>query len=329
MMKNLTVKEAHERLDILQDPKARLEKEQQARRAYENAFRDYSIYGIVTNALRKEPESGGGFLVPDQLETHIVDTLNEENVLRKLCKVIQTTKDMKFPLVLSHGKAGWIPEGEAVPVADEVFGGLVLSAYKMATSEVLSSEQLEDSFINFDAAIGDTLAARIADLEELSFLTGDGGSKPLGLLSQADVGATTEAANTVGIDDVMELVGSVKSGYQKNAVLLMNEATLYTLLRIRTAYGRSIWQLDPKKALPDKLFKYPIVISNAMPNIASGSKPIAFGDFSRVLIGDRGRHHVKRLNEVRAKTDQVEFILTKRVDIKLMDKEALRTLQVA
>ncbi|MDO4549538.1 MAG: phage major capsid protein, partial [Clostridia bacterium] len=88
---------------------------------------------------------------------------------------------------------------------------------------------------------------------------------------------------------------------------------------------------EPEKHthITDQLFGYPILISNAMPNPESGNKAIAFGDFNCFWIGDRGHHHLKRLNELKATTDQVEFVLTKRVDAKLVTPEAIKTLQIA
>lgn len=327
--KMLTANEARERLEMLKDPHARLEDQMREARAYKAAFNDYWMRGIVRDTLKKETGSAGGYLVPDSFERQILDTLGARNVLRQLCRIIQTTQDMTIPRVAGHGQAFWVPEGGTLPLSDDQFDHVTLGAYKLGTSEIISNELMEDSAFDMEKLIAGSFAARIADAEEDAFLNGDGDGKPLGLLSQANVGAVSESAGEVTLDDILNLIHSVTIPYRKRGVLLMSEGTLITLQKTRTAYDQTIWQHTLGKAYPDKLFEFPIVISDAMPDIAPGVTPVVFGDFNYFWIGDRGHHHFMRLNEVRARNDQVEFMLTKRVDAKLVLPDAIKTLQVA
>lgn len=45
------------------------------------------------------------------------------------------------------------------------------------------------------------------------------------------------------------------------------------------------------------LFGHKLYISKNLPDVAPGSKPVLFGDFSYYWIGDRGKRTVKRLSE--------------------------------
>lgn len=327
--RGMTLRDAQERLELLKDPKVRMEEKLRERRTYETAFGDYIRYGIARNTLKKEPKSDGGYLVPDTMEKEIVETLNEKNVLRQISKVMQTTQDMKIPVVASHGQAFWVPEGEALPLSDDQFNRVELGAYKVGTSEIFSSEMLEDSILDINVWVNKTFATRIAEAEEEAFLNGDGSHKPLGLLRQADVGAITEQRGTISVDDIINLVHSVEPKYRPHGVLLMNDITHKLLCRIKTANNHNLWSDDLQRLSLNSLYNQPILISSAMPDPTPGSTPIAFGDFSNYWIGDRGHHHLRRLNELHAKTDQVEFILTKRVDAKLVVPEAIKTLKVA
>lgn len=327
--KMLTANEARERLEMLKDPHARLEDQMREARAYKAAFNDYWMRGIVRDTLKKETGSAGGYLVPDSFERHIMDTLGARNVLRQICRVVQTTQDVNLPRVAGHGQAFWVPEGGTLPLSDDQFDRVTLGAYKLGTSEVISNELMEDSAFDMEKLIAGSFAARIADAEEDAFLNGDGDGKPMGLLTQASVGAVSENAGEVTLDDILNLIHSVTIPYRKRGILLMSEGTLITLQKTRTAYDQTVWKHTLGKAYPDKLFDSPIVISDAMPDIAPGGTPVVFGDFNYFWIGDRGRHHFMRLNEVRARNDQVEFLLTKRVDAKLMLPDAIKTLRVA
>ena len=79
----------------------------------------------------------------------------------------------------------------------------------------------------------------------------------------------------------------------------------------------------------DTLFEHRVFVSNYMSEIVPGSKPVLFGDFSYFWIGDRGKCNIKRLNEAYAKFGQVGFLLSERVDSKLVVKDAVKTLKVA
>lgn len=55
---------------------------------------------------------------------------------------------------------------------------------------------------------------------------------------------------------------------------------------------------------------------------------ILYGNFDHFVIGDRGRRSIKRLNEIYAASGQVGFQVTQRVDAVLLDKKAIKCLQV-
>ena len=160
---------------------------------------------------------------------------------------------------------------------------------------------------------------------------GDGIGKPLGLVHQAEVGTTTEQSGKISMDDMIDLVYSVKQAYRcaDSAVFVMSEDAYHELRKIRYFDGRYIWNPKFKDDGYDTLFGHRVYVSNYMPEIVPGSKPVLFGDFSYFWIGDRGKRNIKRLNEAYAKFGQVGFLLSERVDSKLVLKDAVKTLKVA
>ena len=81
--------------------------------------------------------------------------------------------------------------------------------------------------------------------------------------------------------------------------------------------------------MPDTILGKPVYISPFAPEIAAGTTPIAFGDFSYYWIADRRDVRFKVLNELFAQNDQVGFYATHRVDGKLILPEAIKLLKVA
>ena len=285
----------------------------------------------VMNALQVGTDSEGGYLVPDEYERTLVQGLEEENVLRSLCTVIQTSSgDRKIPLVASHGTASWVDEEATIPDSDDVFGQISIGAHKVATMIKVSDELLQDSVFNIESYIAAEFARRIGAAEEEAFITGNGTGKPTGLLhatNGAGIGVTTNG-NTPTADEIFDLIHSIKSVYRKKAVFLLNDSTLKALRKLKDGQGQYLWQPGLKEGQPDTLLNYRLVTSPFMPEIDSGNKAILFGDFKSYWIADRQGRSFQRLNELYAATGQVGFRATQRVDGRLVLAEAMKCLTV-
>ena len=285
----------------------------------------------VMNALQVGTDSEGGYLVPDEYERTLVQGLEEENVLRSLCTVIQTSSgDRKIPLVASHGTASWVDEEGTIPDSDDTFGQITIGAHKVATMIKVSDELLQDSVFNIESYIAAEFARRIGAAEEEAFITGNGTGKPTGLLhatNGAGIGVTTNG-NTPTADEIFDLIHSIKSVYRKKAVFLLNDSTLKALRKLKDGQGQYLWQPGLKEGQPDTLLNYRLVTSPFMPEISAGNKVILFGDFKSYWIADRQGRSFQRLNELFAVTGQIGFRATQRVDGRLILGEAMKCLAV-
>lgn len=329
MNKTMTVKDAELRLDQLKNGKIPpKEVPTLANPMYAKAYDGFLKLGATCNTLREGSDGEGGYLVPDEFERRIVQAMAEKNVMRRLGTVMQTEQTMKYPVGKGIGYADWIPEEGVIPVTTGEFDEVKIEAHKVATSIRVSDELLEDSTFDLEGFIIDQFAQRIGDAEEEAFLHGDGVAKPLGLIYQLDREVITENAGAISTDDLLELKHAIPPKYRKNAVLLMYDSTLRELFRLRTGEGQYIWYENPKKKIPLCIFGHRVITCPSMPTIDSGKPPILFGDFKHFVIGDRKHRRIKRLTEVHAQQGQVAYIMSQRVDAKLLDRNAIAALKV-
>lgn len=107
-----------------------------------------------------------------------------------------------------------------------------------------------------------------------------------------------KAATAVGTDaitfaDIINLKSQVKAPYNQldRASFVMASSTKDALTGLVDKNGRPIYIESMSAGVPDKLFGYPVVIDDAMPEVASKARVIAFGDFkaykARVVKGVR------------------------------------------
>ena len=84
-------------------------------------------------------------------------------------------------------------------------------------------------------------ARRIGSREEESFFNGDGKGKPLGILAasgDAEIGVTAASATAITADEVINLFYSLKAPYRKNAVWLLNDATVKQIRKLMDSIGQ-------------------------------------------------------------------------------------------
>jgi HK97 family phage major capsid protein len=300
--------------------------------AFWNMLRNRGNYGQVMDALSVGEDPKGGYTVPDEFEKQLVEALEENNIFRSIATVIRTSSGTrKIPIAEDSGEASWIDEGEEIPEADTTFGQTTLGAYKMGTMIKISNELLNDSAFDLASYIARRFGVRMGNAEEKAFFTGDGQNKPLGLLADnggAPVGVTASTQSKVTFDEVFQLYYALKSPYRKNAQFLCNEALLLQLMTLKDKNDNYIWKPSLEVWKPNTLLGRPIITSTYMPAIAAGAKALVFGDYSYYWVADRQTRTFKRLNELYARTDQVGFISTQRVDGKLILPEAVQVLQM-
>lgn len=105
---------------------------------------------LVHNVLSTTPDEDGGFLVPYEYERSIVRALDEENIIRRLAKVITTNHERKIPVALGHSVAQWTSENAAYTESNPTFGQKQLDAYKLTDLCRVSVELLKDSTFDIE-----------------------------------------------------------------------------------------------------------------------------------------------------------------------------------
>ena len=293
--------------------------------------------GVIANRMTENTAQGlkagekgaGGYLVPDSMETQIVQTLAEENVMRRLATVIHMEDgERAVPVVGSMSDAQWLDENEAMEMGTAGFEAARLKPRKLGLTIPVSNELLADAGVDMAAFLADSFARRIASGEEKAFLTGDGAKQPAGLLNSAQVGVTTDTPDALTADELISLYYALNERYRTKAVFLMHEDTAKALRTLKDENGRYPWR-EALGGEPDCLLGRPVYTSRFMPKLAAGTKPVVFGDLSKYWIADRGNRTLRRYGEVFALRDQTAFVMTERVDGKLIVLEAVKTIQMA
>lgn len=292
------------------------------RKAMLDAFR--SNFKRVSNILQEGVDADGGYLVPEEYDRRLIDTLSEENIMRRLATIITTSGEHKINIAATKPAASWIEEGGALTFGDATFSQILLDAHKLHVAIKVTEELLYDNAFNLEGYILDQFGKALGNAEEDAFLNGDGTGKPLGLFA-ATGGGTVAGTLTAAIksDDMLDLVYALKRPYRKKASFIMNDKTLSALRKLKDNNGAYIWQPSYQAGEPDRVLGYAVHTSAYAPEDA-----IAFGDYKYYNIGDRGTRSFSELRELFAGNGMIGYVAKERVDGKLILPEAVQILKL-
>lgn len=282
-----------------------------------------SNFRQVDNVLQEKVDSDGGYLVPDEYDSRLIQTLEEENIMRKLGHTITTSGKHKINIAATNPAAAWIEEGGQLKFGESTFKQILLDAHKLHVAIKVTEELLYDSAFNLENYILEQFGKALANAEEDAFLNGDGTGKPTGIFHQTNGGTFLTEATTLKADDIITLVHALKRPYRKNACFILNDKTIASIRKLKDSNGAYIWQPSYQQGEPDRLVGYPVYTSAFAPE-----NKIAFGDFSYYNIGDRGTRAFKELQELFAGNGMIGFVAKERVDGKLILKESVQILPI-
>ena len=283
----------------------------------------------VSDILQEGVDADGGYLVPEEWDSRLIDVLNEENIMRGLATHITTSGEHKINIAGAKPTAAWIEEGGALQFTDAKFGQKIMDAHKLHVAVKVTEELLYDSMFDLASYITTQFGIAIANAEEDAFLNGDGKGKPTGLFDETNGGtvAKTLIGTKLGTDDVLDLVYALKRPYRKKASFIMNDQTLAALRKLKDNNGAYIWQPSYQAGEPDRLLGYAVHTSAFAPELAAGKPVMAFGDYSYYNIGDRGSRSMQELRELFAGNGMIGYVAKERVDGLLVLPEAVQILK--
>ncbi len=285
----------------------------------------------ISNVLQEGVDANGGYLVPDEYDSRLIDILNEENVMRSLGTRITTSGEHKINIAATKPAAAWIEEGGTLTFGEATFDQIILDAHKLHVAIKVTEELLYDNAFNLENYIITQFGKALSNAEEDAFINGTGVGQPLGILAAtggAQVGVTTASSTKVTADEIINLVYSLKRPYRKNAVFLANDVCVAELRKLKDNNGQYLWQPSLQAGEPDRVLGYKVYTSPYFPVPTAGGTAVAFGDFSYYNIGDRGTRSIAELKELFAGNGMVGFVAKERVDGKLVLPEAIKLLQM-
>ncbi|MGQ5702743.1 phage major capsid protein [Sandaracinobacteroides sp. A072] len=315
-----------------------------------SAFADsYLRKGIEADFEAKRLSVGvageGGLAVPTEIDARIEATLKQISPLRAIADVVKVGSASYRKLVALGGVAsGWVSEvAERPETATPGFAEIVPPMGEIYANPAATQAMLDDAMFDVEAWLAGEIATEFARAEGVAFVNGTGvnqpkgfltypvstagdATRPLGTVQYVPSGASGAFAASSPADSLIDLVHALRTPYRQGAAWVMNSSTLSVIRKFKDGDGAFIWRPGLSEGEPATLLGYPVIESDAMPDIAANALSIAFGQFrSAYVIAERGETAV--LRDPYSNKPFVHFYATRRVGGALVNSEAVKLMR--
>ena len=293
--------------------------------------------GIQTKALSEGTNYLGGYLVPPEFSTDIIDLRETYGIARQVARVVPMSSDtLTIPRRAGGLTAYFVGEASTITDSNKTWDQVNLVAKKLAALTLWSSELNEDAMIS----IGDDLAGEIAyafsQKEDECYFNGDGTSTYGGItgvrskLRNVDSTianikglqvATGNAYSEIVLGDFHGVLGKLPL-YARNGAVWVMSATFFDTVahKLQTAAGGNT-VVDIANGGVARFLGYPVVLSQVMPTTEANSQICALlGNFRLgSTFGDRRLLSLALSSEYKFAEDQLAIRGTERFDINVHD----------
>ncbi len=315
---------------------------QKAFEAYVRSGDDDGLRGLELDgkSLNTAINSDGGYLVDPVTSQTVQSVLRSTASIRTVATVVNVEATSYDVLVdTTDIGAGWASEtGNQAETGTPTIDRIVIPLHELSALPKASQRLLDDAAFDIEGWLAGRIADKFARYEASAFVNGDGVDKPRGFLNHPKVadaswawdslGYIASGANGafMGADSLVDLVYALDAQYRSNGSFVMNSKTAGTVRKLKDADGRFLWSDGLAAGEPARLLGYPVLIAEEMPNIATGTYSIAFGDFrSGYTIAERP--DLRILRDPFSAKPHVLFYATKRVGGDVSDFAAIKLLK--
>lgn len=300
-------------------------------------YSPFDSLGMQTRAL-----SGNvGTAIPTNFADFVTVYERTLNPVMGVSRVISTSNGQ--PIVLPRwtadvaGGSTVTAEAAGITEADPTVSQVTLNAYKRANTTLYSSELNQDNVIGLEGLLAEYVGRELGLAWGTAFTTGNDSTEANGFINAGTNGGTaagtalnTAADTFFAWTDLVDLFYGLAAPYRSNASWMVANTALAKMRKFRDSTNNGIWGPGWGAPLvagqPETFLGRPVYENPAMAAVASATKSVAVGDFSKYVIRDVVPMRIDISDQYKFSTDQLAIRAITRRDGDLPDTTAIRYL---
>lgn len=285
--------------------------------------------------------SNNGAVIPTTISQMIINTVKEMCPIFAKATMFAVKGTLKIPVWgnanTTHNIAvGFASEFTELTADAGKFTSIDLTGYLAGALTLVGKSVINNSeidvlnFIVTEMSKEITLWLEKVLLASTTVVDSVAGTSVSGALATTTTTTLTSTSN-ITADDLISVQSSIKTPYQANACWTMSPATFTAIRKLKDSTGQYLLQTAPNivGGFPFMLLGKPVYLSDNMPTVAAGAKPILYGDYSGLAVNMRQQIEMQVLNEKYATMHAIGINAWFEFDSKVMDNQKLATITMA
>ncbi|UOK70265.1 phage major capsid protein [Ancylobacter polymorphus] len=303
--------------------------ERKAFAAYLRHGKEAPAEELKTLTVSSDPQ--GGYLAPDEMSTEFLRDLVEYSPMRSVASIRSTgAPNVIYPTRTGITNARWKGETQAQEGSEPAFGQAEIAVKEVNTYVDISNQLIADSAGAVETEVRLALAEDFGQKEGLAFVSGNGALEPEGVMTHAGIAYTANGhATELKADALISLLYAMPATYRNAGSWAMNGTTLATIRKLKDGQSNYLWSPSYQAGQPETILGRPVVEMVDMPDLADGSFPIIYADFSGYRIVDRVGLSILVNPYLLATNGLTRYHATRRVGGRVLQPAKFRKLKMA
>jgi HK97 family phage major capsid protein len=257
---------------------------------------------IITSRkdMRTDIGANGGFLVPEVISDQIhLEKLDSSPILNMINRITAPVKTLEIPVSPANFTVDNVGEREAIQDSELELLDVTVKTFRRGISTVVTEDLILFSQFPVVEFITREASRKLTSLEESDVILGQGESSQTlnGLVTAGEDGTISNiesaGSGVITLSEIIQLTGQLNNGYRRNAVLVMNSKTISDLRSEQSTAGGFLW--EPGAATqPATVAGVPYISADHMPDVASSSFSVLYGDLTNYTLVDAASLRLRR-----------------------------------
>ena len=289
--------------------------------------------GILTRTQNESVNEQGGFLVPEEFGTDLIDLREQYSVFRRNAKIVPMATDTRTDPRRTGGLTAYFTgESDDITKSNKTWDRVSLTAKKLSVLARMTSELSEDSAISIADDLAGEIAYAFGKKEDECGFVGTGSSTFGGIVGATEAlkGLSGTIANIAGLkvgtgnayseltlNDFIGTVAKLPEFADMNAKWYVHKLFYHdVMVRAMLAAG-GVTAAEIESARNKTFLGYPVEFTQVMPKVEANSQVCAlFGDLAMAAsMGVRRDTTIALSEHSRFANDEIEIRGTERFDI--------------
>lgn len=225
-------------------------------------------------------------------------------------------EDITIPTLTAYSTATLTTAAGTVASSDPTYSSITLGAYKYGLLIPVANELIADAGFDISAHLAEQAGNGLGFAVNAALTTGDGSSKPNGIITAAGTGITggTGVTGQFTADNLIDLQYSLDGAARRlpGVAYMANGSSIGKMRKLKDDNGAYLYTVNVGQ--PDSFAGYSVIENPAVASTGTGAASVLFGHLPSYKVRVAGGIQVATSTDYAFNTDVTTFRVMMRVD---------------